>query len=938
MTSLMQQGGQVTQAFGGLRGTIMTLGSAIGVVGGVIAGVAVSVGVLTAAWFVNDASTRAVATALAGVGRASGATAAQLEQVAQSSADAGKVSVSSARDMQVAFLRTAKIGAEEMGRAIAVSRNLGVTLGVDTKQAADELARALADPLRGADELNDRIRFLDDRTRAYVRTLVEQNNRAEAQRVILNALAPSLADAEQAVNALGRAWQFVGRSASNAFDALGKAVDRAVDGRTPTEELELLRWQQERLRANVRGNVVPLMLPQVERRIAELERQLNDQQERARRIAAEARANEQSVRAGEIARDTNPGAREIERLRTQEGVLRAALADPLVRSKLADVAEVEAAYRRVVAELARYRPSLDAATQAVVEQTSATDISIRATLALADAYLESADAASRAEARRQGLVDQAREGVNAETRARQALREKIAEQAVDAARQVADLGRQAEAQHRANEAMATGAANAQRAQQIMQQEQAIRPLLTAQTLAEGEAREKLGRIIDRTREAYEQLHREQTRTDMLRGIETRRDEIALRERELALVRRGPAARQDGLTQLRLEQELRRMNADPDSAEAGVSRDQVRRLNAFGRAISGREATFDYEQSNRGLAREVELLKQGVSARSEAIAVIRAEQSLRQRGIDPAGAEGQAALAAARRQFALERQAEAQVALQDQRAEIGLIETQIGLIGASAQQRETVLATIRAEQDLRRRGIDLASEEGQAIVANAVRVQQLTTELQRQEATQRALQGAIGNALDRFGTLLAQGKTDWKSWADTGQSAINDIMNELIRLAVMNPLKNFLFGSNQPTLQNAGGLFGQLFSGLGNFFGGSASSGLYATTSAAAVRFHSGGLVGRDGALITVDRRMFASAPRFHNGAYLRPDEVPAILQTGERVLNRKETAAYDQQGDQAAPMMVTFNITTPDAGSFRRAQGQITAEMASALERARRNL
>ncbi|MFN7882599.1 MAG: phage tail length tape measure family protein, partial [bacterium] len=274
MTILMQQGGQVTQAFGGLRGTIMTLGSAIGVVGGVIAGVAVSVGVLTAAWFANDASTRAVATALAGVGRASGATAAQLEQVAQSSADAGKVSVSSARDMQVAFLRTGKVGAEDMGRAIAVSRNLGVTLGVATKQAADELARALADPLRGADELNDRIRFLDDRTRAYVRTLVDQNNRSEAQRVILNALAPSLADAEQAVNALSRAWQFVGRSASNAFDALGKAVDRAVDGRTPTEELELLRWQQERLRANVRGNVVPLMLPQVERRIAELERQL----------------------------------------------------------------------------------------------------------------------------------------------------------------------------------------------------------------------------------------------------------------------------------------------------------------------------------------------------------------------------------------------------------------------------------------------------------------------------------------------------------------------------------------------------------------------------------------------------------------------------------------------------------------------------------------
>ncbi len=51
-------------------------------------------------------------------------------------------------------------------------------------------------------------------------------------------------------------------------------------------------------------------------------------------------------------------------------------------------------------------------------------------------------------------------------------------------------------------------------------------------------------------------------------------------------------------------------------------------------------------------------------------MIRAEQQLRRQGIDPAGAEGQeAALAAASRQFALERQAEAQVALQDQRAEI-----------------------------------------------------------------------------------------------------------------------------------------------------------------------------------------------------------------------------------------------------------------------------
>jgi hypothetical protein len=67
MTILMQQGGQVTQAFGGLRGTI----AAFGVVGGIAIGVAAAVVGLTAARVANDASTRAVTTALMGAGRAS---------------------------------------------------------------------------------------------------------------------------------------------------------------------------------------------------------------------------------------------------------------------------------------------------------------------------------------------------------------------------------------------------------------------------------------------------------------------------------------------------------------------------------------------------------------------------------------------------------------------------------------------------------------------------------------------------------------------------------------------------------------------------------------------------------------------------------------------------------------------------------------------------
>lgn len=916
MTILLQQGGQVTQAFGGLRGTIAALGSSIGVVGGIIAGVAVVVAGLTAAWVSHDASARAVETALAGVGRTSGATAAQLENVAQSSAETGKVSVAAARDMQVAFLRTGKIGAEEMGRAIALARNYAATVGVETKAGADEIAKALADPARGADELNARLSILDDRTRQYVRTLVDQNNRTEAQRVLLNALVPALADAEQATNAFGRAWNFVARQASNAWDAIGKTVDRAVLGRTPAEELELLRWQRDRLRENARGNVVPLMLPQVERRIAELEAQLRAQEERAAKIAAEARANELSVRAGEIARDVVPGARELERLIQQQRTLRAVLDDPLVRSKLADVGQVEAAYARVTAELARYRPAVDAATQSLVAQASATEVSIRATLGLAEAYLQGAEAAERAEARRQGLLEQAREGIDAETRARAALRERIAETAVQAAKQVADLGQQADAQKRVNDFIAAGAVASSQAQQAMQVEQALRPLLTAQALAEGDAKETLTRIIERLREAYGRLFAEEARGQALQATEDKRREIELLQRQVALVSASAAARGDALATLRAEQELRRRGIDLASEEARAYVEAARQAEALNRSLSGREHLRDRRDEIALLERQVALVGASVAKRSEELAVLRAIQNLRRSGIDAASPEGQEALGAARRIDQLTRELAGKEALRDQQDEIALLQRQISLVGQSASERAVVVAQLRAEQGLRQRGIDLASEEGRAIVENAGKIERLTQELQRQDAAYRALENAVGSALDRFADVLAQGKTDWKSWADAGRAALQDITRELIKLAVMNPLKNFLFGSNQPTLSDAGGIFGKLFAGL----------------------FHDGGVVGAGGVGRMVPAAVFAGAPHFHEGVYLRPDEVPAILQRGERVLSRAEARAYERGGSRSQPVMLTFNVTTPDASSFRRAQSQITAEMAAAIERARRNL
>jgi hypothetical protein len=62
---------------------------------------------------------------------------------------------------------------------------------------------------------------------------------------------------------------------------------------------------------------------------------------------------------------------------------------------------------------------------------------------------------------------------------------------------------------------------------------------------------------------------------------------------------------------------------------------------------------------------------------------------------------------------------------------------------------------------------------------------------------------------------------------------------------------------------------------------------------------------------------------------LAPDEVPAILRRGERVLNPAETRAYGQ----AAPTVI-FNVK--DAESVRRSRSQLAADAARMLAMARR--
>ncbi len=119
------------------------------------------------------------------------------------------------------------------------------------------------------------------------------------------------------------------------------------------------------------------------------------------------------------------------------------------------------------------------------------------------------------------------------------------------------------------------------------------------------------------------------------------------------------------------------------------------------------------------------------------------------------------------------------------------------------------------------------------------------------------------------------------------------------------------------------IFGPLASVLGVALGGISASVL-----------HSGGVVGMGGAARTVPVAAFTGAQRFHSGGWpgLRPGEVPAILERGERVLSRREAQSYGAGGG------VNVTIMARDAESFRQSRTQVAADIARAVSLGRRGM
>lgn len=237
---------QVAASGGGVQSLISGLGSLVSrVLNPVVLGigaVVIAVGLAATAFLSLENQAAATNAVLQGLGRNVGLSTDQFNRMATVSAAAGKVSVTQAINLGQELARTGNIGADSISTIIKLSRDFAVTMGTDVAGAAQKLAASFSS-LSGIEALNRELRFLDGTTLKLVQDLFAQGREQEAILVALGQLPTALTQAERGTSGFGQAVENVKRQLSDAYTAYGRfigAVKQAPAAISPVDAPKLI--------------------------------------------------------------------------------------------------------------------------------------------------------------------------------------------------------------------------------------------------------------------------------------------------------------------------------------------------------------------------------------------------------------------------------------------------------------------------------------------------------------------------------------------------------------------------------------------------------------------------------------------------------------------------------------------------------------------------
>lgn len=250
----IQQGPQILDAMAesGIRLTPVMIGlaGAIGLSAAAVAG-------LTAGWLKGEADAKSYDRAVTGIGRTSGLTAAQLQQLVEKNAELGDVSIDAARKQAEAYLSTGRIGGEVLDDLIRLGKDYASFMGVDAEEATKSLARAMEDPHKAGEQMTRTFGLLSQAQLDQIEKAMKAGDQMKAQTILLEALDGAIRGHAEQVGTITNAWDAAGNAIGNAITKLGEwlyvsegeKLQKLIDQRAGYEEFvaggrRLTRGQQ----------------------------------------------------------------------------------------------------------------------------------------------------------------------------------------------------------------------------------------------------------------------------------------------------------------------------------------------------------------------------------------------------------------------------------------------------------------------------------------------------------------------------------------------------------------------------------------------------------------------------------------------------------------------------------------------------------------------
>lgn len=243
LTVLFQQGGQLKDMFGGVVPAAKALGSTlVGIVSPATVAAA-ALGTVAYAAYAGIKRDEQLNSAITMTGNAAGVTVSQLNSMVNSIGNATG-SFSSAQDAAVQLAGNSKIAGDAFELVASAAVNMKDVTGQSIEDTIAQFNKLADDPVKASQALDAQYHYLNASTFERIKALEDQGRQEEAAALAQKSYAQAMKERAEEVkanlNALGRAWAWVGEEASKAWRAMSSITQAST-----TEDL--LKKYQERL-------------------------------------------------------------------------------------------------------------------------------------------------------------------------------------------------------------------------------------------------------------------------------------------------------------------------------------------------------------------------------------------------------------------------------------------------------------------------------------------------------------------------------------------------------------------------------------------------------------------------------------------------------------------------------------------------------------------